>query len=160
MRNKEYVCSDRSHPYVCPHPARIEFPWLVVFELNCGGTCWFSYSSNRLKSVRVGVSLMNSIRPILESSELSMMVRAESYLLLSATFTYSYKIRFHRLIKKGHTPHTTRTTHKMRPTTYLVDFLAAASAAFAVPDFSGPPREIVNFGFSYSYLGKDVLTMR
>ncbi|THV76370.1 hypothetical protein D6D28_01201 [Aureobasidium pullulans] len=30
----------------------------------------------------------------------------------------------------------------MRPTTYLVDFLAAASAAFAVPDFSGLPREI------------------
>ena len=56
VRNKEYVCSDRSHPYVCPHPARIEFAWLVVFELNCGGTCWFSYSSNSPKSVRVEVS--------------------------------------------------------------------------------------------------------
>lgn len=88
-----------------------------------------------------------------------MMVRAESYLLLSATFTYSYKIRFHRLKNKSQTPHTTCTTHKMRPTTYLVGFLAAASAALAVPDFSGLPREIVNFGFSYSYLGKDVLTM-
>ncbi|THW98135.1 hypothetical protein D6D18_05289 [Aureobasidium pullulans] len=30
----------------------------------------------------------------------------------------------------------------MRPATYLVGFLAAASAAFAVPDISGLPRQI------------------
>lgn len=32
----------------------------------------------------------------------------------------------------------------MRPTTYLVGFLATASAVLAVPDLSGLPREIVN----------------
>lgn len=61
-KQKDIVCSDRSHPYVCPHPARIEFAWLVVFELNCGGTCWFSYSSNSLKSVRVE-GLKNELDP-------------------------------------------------------------------------------------------------
>ncbi|CAD0014028.1 unnamed protein product [Aureobasidium pullulans] len=30
----------------------------------------------------------------------------------------------------------------MRPATYLIGFLAAASAAFAVPDISGLPRQI------------------